>query len=132
MPWRLTTGRTAGRQERGQRADYGLDMCAPIVVERVEQVLEREPGLGVTLDGEAALKEQRVRVFGTGRHQPEIIEAAADAHIPTAMDGGSAGREAVPTETSAGAVFRPRSGAGLPAAGDRGAVNTESQILREV
>ncbi len=29
-------------------------------------------------------------------------------HAPTAMDGGSAGREAVPTGTNAGAVFRPQ------------------------
>ncbi len=41
------------------------------------------------------------------------LAAAADSyrallrHAPTAMDGGSAGREAVPPGTNAGAVFRP-------------------------
>jgi hypothetical protein len=36
--------------------------------------------------------------------------ARALAINPTARDGGSAGREAVPTGTNAGAVFRPKSG----------------------
>ena len=37
---------------------------------------------------------------------------------PTAMDGGSAGREAVPTGTNAGAVFRPiAKTASIPAPG---------------
>ena len=66
---------------RGQRArQHGPEMRVPVIVEPIEQVLDVQAGLGVALDREPALEEQRVRILGAGGQPDEFGELSADAH----------------------------------------------------
>ncbi len=49
-------------------------------IEAVDQVLDRQPQLGIALDHQAAAEEQRVRILLAARQQQEVAPAAADGH----------------------------------------------------
>jgi hypothetical protein len=62
-------------------------MGFPVVIERVQQVLDVHTGIGVALDAQTTAEEERIRVFATAGEQPEIIHRAADADIGVARRG---------------------------------------------
>jgi lipoate-protein ligase A len=68
-------------------AEHRAEVCGPVVVERIEQVLDVHPGRGVAFDTEPAAEEQRVRVLGAGGEAPEVLDRAADADIGAARRG---------------------------------------------
>jgi lipoate-protein ligase A len=68
-------------------AEHRAEVRGPVVVERIQQVLDVHPGRGVALDAEPAAEEQRVRILGAGGEAPEVIDRAADAHVGAARRG---------------------------------------------
>ena len=103
--------------------------------DRVEQVLEQEPGLGVALDREAPLEEQRVGI-GTPRGEEQEIrrasgEADVDRRIPRQgleARGANAKRDARPRVADRDAERFPVE-PGDPVAADK-AWRSESQRQR--
>src|SRR3989344_5899448 len=69
-------------------AQHGAEMRFPVVIERIQQILDVHAGFGVTLDAQAAAEEECIRVFAPGGEQPEILHRAADADIDVARRGG--------------------------------------------
>src|SRR3989344_7957734 len=86
----LTDGAPEKRKGRAAKrfAQHGAEMRFPVVIERIQQILDVHAGFGVTLEAQAAAEEERIRVFAPGGEQPEIPHRAADADIGVARRGG--------------------------------------------
>jgi len=56
-------------------------MSLDVVLEGVEQVLQREAGLGRAFDRQAPLEEQRVRILLAPRQGDEVAQARAHEHV---------------------------------------------------
>src|SRR3990172_2120518 len=69
-------------------AEHGAEVRFPVVIERIQQVLDVHAGFGVTLEAQAAAEEERIRVFAPGGELPEILQRAADADIAVSRRGG--------------------------------------------
>jgi collagenase-like PrtC family protease len=61
--------------------EHVFEMRLPIVLQRVEQILNVQAGLGIALDAEPTVEKQRVRIFTSGSEQPEILQAPADGYV---------------------------------------------------
>src|SRR5690606_11888702 len=50
-------------------------------VETVDEIIDRQAQLGITLDNQPAAEEQRIRVFLTAGQQQELAPVAANGHL---------------------------------------------------
>jgi monofunctional biosynthetic peptidoglycan transglycosylase len=85
------------------QAYYGVDVGSLSLV----QAAELAASLPSPVKNNPATRTERFQ-----RRTQRILDLLTREQSATAMDGGSAGREAVPPGTNAGAVFRPQTAAG--------------------
>ena len=85
----LTNG-ALENSERGTAqcfSQYVAEMRFPVVVQRIQQVLDVYAGFRVTFNTQPAAEKKRIRVFAPGGELPEIFHFPADAHVGAAWPG---------------------------------------------
>ena len=68
-------------------AENVAEMCLPVVVKRIEQILDVHAGFRVAFNAEPAAEEKRIRVLTPGGELPVILQFAADTHVGAARRG---------------------------------------------
>lgn len=78
------------RPERGgdPRAKACLEQDGRIEIESIEKVLDVHAGVGVALDAQPALEEQRIGIFETRRQAHELCNVPADGNVSGPAAGG--------------------------------------------